>query len=53
MALEDAVTLGKALAQCEGDAAQAFALYESVRIPRTARIVWSTREMGRVYHAAG
>jgi hypothetical protein len=24
-----------------------------VRIPRTARIVWSTREMGRVYHAAG
>lgn len=53
MALEDAVTLGKALAQCEGDAAKAFALYESVRIPRTARIVWSTREMGRVYHAAG
>ncbi len=53
MALEDAVTLGKALAQCEGDAAQTFALYESVRIPRTARIVWSTREMGRVYHAAG
>ena len=35
------------------DAADAFALYESVRIPRTARIVWSTREMGRVYHAAG
>ena len=53
MALEDAVTLGKALAQCDGDAARAFALYESVRIPRTARIVWSTREMGRVYHAAG
>ncbi|WP_181942794.1 FAD-dependent monooxygenase, partial [Klebsiella pneumoniae] len=41
MALEDAVTLGKALAQCDGDAARAFALYESVRIPRTARIVWS------------
>ena len=37
----------------DGDAARAFALYESVRIPRTARIVWSTREMGRVYHAAG
>jgi salicylate hydroxylase len=53
MALEDAVTLGKALQQCDGDAADAFALYESVRIPRTARIVWSTREMGRVYHAAG
>lgn len=41
MALEDAVTLGKALAQCEGDAAQAFALYESVRIPahRAHRLV--------------
>lgn len=53
MALEDAVTLGKALEQCAGDAAHGFALYESVRIPRTARIVWSTREMGRIYHAAG
>ncbi len=53
MALEDAVTLGKALERCDGDAQQAFALYESVRIPRTARIVWSTREMGRLYHAAG
>ncbi|QFI54095.1 3-hydroxybenzoate 6-monooxygenase [Aeromonas simiae] len=53
MALEDAVTLGKALASCDGDVARAFALYESVRIPRTARIVWSTREMGRLYHAAG
>ncbi|EIU6139174.1 3-hydroxybenzoate 6-monooxygenase [Salmonella enterica] len=53
MALEDAVTLGKALERCDGDAQQAFELYESVRIPRTARIVWSTREMGRLYHAAG
>ncbi len=33
MALEDAVTLGKALERCDGDAQQAFALYESVRIP--------------------
>ncbi len=53
MAPEDAVTLGKALERCGGDAQQAFALYESVRIPRTARIVWSTREMGRLYHVAG
>ncbi len=53
MALEDAVTLGKALQTCNKEAEKAFALYESVRIPRTARIVWSTREMGRVYHAAG
>lgn len=53
MALEDAVTLGEAIAHCNGDFAAAFALYESVRIPRTARIVWSTREMGRLYHAKG
>jgi salicylate hydroxylase len=53
MALEDAVTLGEAIAHCKGDFAAAFALYESVRIPRTARIVWSTREMGRLYHAKG
>ncbi len=33
VALEDAVTLGKALERCDGDAQQAFALYESVRIP--------------------
>ncbi len=53
MALEDAVTLGEAVRRHPGDFAQAFRLYESVRIPRTARVVWSTREMGRIYHAAG
>jgi len=53
MALEDAVTLGEALQQTNGDLRSAFRLYESVRIPRTARVVWSTREMGRIYHAQG
>ncbi|OWT64142.1 3-hydroxybenzoate 6-monooxygenase [Candidimonas nitroreducens] len=53
MALEDAVTLGEAVARCDGDFSAAFHLYESVRIPRTARVVWSTREMGRIYHAQG
>jgi len=53
MALEDAVTLGEAVARCEGDFDAAFRLYESIRIPRTARVVWSTREMGRIYHAKG
>ncbi|WP_347253964.1 3-hydroxybenzoate 6-monooxygenase [Leminorella grimontii] len=53
MALEDAVTLGEAIKACDGDAVKAFELYQSVRIPRTARIVWSTREMGRIYHADG
>ncbi|MFV0548783.1 MAG: 3-hydroxybenzoate 6-monooxygenase [Limnobaculum xujianqingii] len=53
MALEDAVTLGEAIKACDGDAVEAFKLYQEVRIPRTARIVWSTREMGRLYHAKG
>ncbi len=54
MALEDAVTLGAAIRRCEGDNIRAaLQLYESVRIPRTARIVLSTREMGRLYHAQG
>ncbi|CDH31059.1 3-hydroxybenzoate 6-monooxygenase [Xenorhabdus bovienii] len=53
MALEDAVTLGEAVKACNGNAIEAFKLYQAVRIPRTARIVWSTREMGRLYHAKG
>lgn len=53
MALEDAVTLGEAIAANKGDLDAAFRLYESIRIPRTARVVWSTREMGRIYHAKG
>lgn len=52
MALEDAVTLGLSIEQCRGDLPGAFKLYESLRIPRSARVVWSTREMGRIYHAA-
>ncbi|MFA5598361.1 MAG: 3-hydroxybenzoate 6-monooxygenase [Pusillimonas sp.] len=53
MALEDAVTLGEAYARTGGDLDATFRLYESVRIPRTARVVWSAREMGRLYHAKG
>lgn len=53
MALEDAVTLGEAVKVSSGNLQDAFRLYESVRIPRTARVVWSTREMGRLYHAKG
>ncbi|ETF03753.1 salicylate hydroxylase [Advenella kashmirensis W13003] len=53
MALEDAVTLGLSVEQCQSDLPAAFKLYESLRIPRSARVVWSTREMGRIYHAAG
>ncbi len=53
MALEDAVTLGAALAAESGDVPRAFARYQRSRVARTARIVLSGREMGRIYHAAG
>ena len=53
MALEDAVTLGEAVRVCDNNLEKAFRLYEDIRIPRTARVVWSAREMGRLYHAKG
>ncbi|MDT7838664.1 3-hydroxybenzoate 6-monooxygenase [Aquabacterium sp. OR-4] len=53
MALEDAVTLGQALRRHGNDWAQALALYQRSRVTRTARIVLSSREMGRLYHAKG
>ncbi|WP_025597301.1 3-hydroxybenzoate 6-monooxygenase [Burkholderia sp. WSM2230] len=52
-ALEDAVTLGAAIKETDGDFTEAFKLYEKARIPRTARVLWGAREMGRVYHAKG
>ncbi len=59
MAMEDGVTLGEALraTRTGQDTVQgahfdkAFALYERSRIARTARVVLSAREMGRIYHA--
>jgi 3-hydroxybenzoate 6-monooxygenase len=51
MALEDAVTLGQAVAAEGGDLPRAFERYERARIARTARVVLLTREMGRIYHA--
>jgi salicylate hydroxylase len=53
MAMEDAVTLGEALAAEGGDFEKAFRRYEEARITRTARVVLMTREMGRIYHAKG
>ncbi|HXH02295.1 MAG TPA: 3-hydroxybenzoate 6-monooxygenase [Candidatus Competibacteraceae bacterium] len=53
MALEDAVTLGEALRVHDNDFVKAFALYQRSRVARTARIVLSSREMGRIYHAKG
>ncbi len=53
MAMEDAVTLGEALRVHHNDWTQALALYQKSRVARTARIVLSAREMGRLYHAKG
>ncbi len=53
MAIEDAVTLAEAIRHCEHDFDAAFRLYERSRITRTARVVLSAREMGRIYHAKG
>lgn len=53
MALEDAVTLGEALRVHQNDWPKALALYQKSRVSRTARIVLSAREMGRLYHAKG
>ena len=53
MAMEDAVTLGEALRVNDNDLVKAFDLYQKARVARTARIVLSSREMGRLYHAQG
>ncbi len=51
MAMEDAVTLGEALRLSDNDFHRAFALYQRSRVARTARVVLSAREMGRIFHA--
>jgi salicylate hydroxylase len=53
MALEDAVTLGEALRVNDNDFIKAFDLYQRSRVARTARVVLSAREMGRIFHAKG
>ena len=53
MAMEDAVTLGEALRVTSNNFGKAFELYQRSRVARTARIVLSAREMGRIFHARG
>jgi salicylate hydroxylase len=57
MALEDAVTLAAAVKAGRNRAAvdwpQALALYERSRVARTARVVLSVREFGRLCHVSG
>jgi 2-polyprenyl-6-methoxyphenol hydroxylase-like FAD-dependent oxidoreductase len=51
--LEDAATLGEALRVSGNDFGKGFELYQRSRIGRTARVVLSAREMGRIFHAKG
>lgn len=53
MAMEDAVCLADKFDKCGGEFAAAFQAYQSERIPRAYRVVLSSRELGRVYHADG
>jgi salicylate hydroxylase len=53
MALEDGVTLGRAVSESNGDLDAALARYQRSRVARTARVLLMTREMGRIYHAKG
>ena len=53
MAMEDAATLGEALRVHDNDFSKAFAHYQRSRVARTARVVLSSREMGRIFHAKG
>ena len=53
MAVEDAVTLGESLHATDNNFVDALNLYQRSRVARTARIVLSGREMGRIYHAKG
>jgi 3-hydroxybenzoate 6-monooxygenase len=53
MALEDAVTLGEALRVHGDEIEPAFAHYQRSRVVRTARVLLSAREMGRIFHAKG
>jgi 2-polyprenyl-6-methoxyphenol hydroxylase-like FAD-dependent oxidoreductase len=53
MAMEDAVTLGQTLRLHNNDWPKALEHYQRSRVARTARIVLSSRELGRLYHAKG
>ncbi len=52
-ALEDAVTLAQALRAHAQDLDGALARYQRSRVARAARVLLSSREMGRLYHAKG
>jgi 2-polyprenyl-6-methoxyphenol hydroxylase-like FAD-dependent oxidoreductase len=53
MALEDAICLGGAANECDGDFARAFQRYQELRMVRTARVQISSLMMSKLNHAKG
>jgi salicylate hydroxylase len=53
MALEDAICLGNAVDECDGDLVRAFQCYQDIRIVRTARAQISSMMMTKLNHAKG
>ena len=53
MALEDAICLGGAANECDGDFVRAFQRYQELRIVRTARVQISSLMMSKLNHAKG
>jgi 3-hydroxybenzoate 6-monooxygenase len=53
MALEDAICLGHAVNDCDGDFAAAFQRYQDIRTVRAARVQISSLMMDRINHAKG
>ena len=53
MAIEDAICLGGAVDECNGDFARAFQRYQDLRIVRTARVQISSLMMDKLNHAKG
>ncbi len=52
-AIEDAVVLGAALRNTQGDVTAAFQKYQQARYLRTGRVQLTARLYGDIYHAAG
>jgi salicylate hydroxylase len=53
LALEDANAIGSCLQTCGGDAARAFARYETLRRARARRVQRTSRRLGHIYHLRG
>jgi salicylate hydroxylase len=53
LAIEDAAAMAGVISQCSKNIAQAFAMHQTAREKRTARVQRQARRMGSVYHLRG